>query len=126
MQAQTSNWFHGQVVRGLQNGRKLGFPTANVKLDEVAEIETGAYAVDVRIDKDVFYGMLYVGTRPTLGLAQTSVEIHIFDFDRDIYGQNIGFRLLKKIADEQRFDSLETLKEKLQQYKTEILHFLYE
>mgnify|MGYP003290707923 CR=1 FL=1 len=126
MEIDSNRWFEGSVVRGLQNGRKLGFPTANVKLTEKADFETGAYAVEVEVAAETLHGMLYVGTRPTLGLTQTTLEIHIFDFHRDIYDLHIRFRLLKKIAPEQKFENLETLKAKLQQYKTEILHFLYE
>lgn len=117
------NVFHGIVVKGLQNGRKFGFPTANVQLDDANDIETGVFAVTVSINGRNYLGMMYSGTRPTLGLATKSIEINIFDFANDIYGQKISFEIKKKVSSEHKFDNTEDLKEHIHQYKKEILNY---
>ena len=89
--------FNGIVVKGLQNGRKFGFPTANIQLNDGGDIENGVYAVRIDINGEKHIGMMYSGTRPTLGLSAKSIEIHIFDFTNDIYGEKISFSIEKKI-----------------------------
>jgi riboflavin kinase/FMN adenylyltransferase len=109
--------FSGTVIQGLGKGKDFGFPTANIRLnDNNLHIESGVYAVTVTVSKEkaclgstLHYGMLYVGTRPTLNLQNTTIEIHIFDFNDDIYEQKISFEILHKIRDEIHFESVEKL-----------------
>ncbi|MEG1555711.1 MAG: riboflavin kinase [Bacteroidales bacterium] len=113
--------FSGIVVKGLQNGRKFGFPTANLSLHEPhAQIENGVYAVQLTVQKKVYFGMLYAGTRPTLQLTQTSYEIHIFDFSDTIYNQVIEFYIIEKIRDERTFTSTSALIEQIKIDQDEI------
>ena len=115
--------FQGVVVQGLQNGRKFGFPTANVELDGENEIENGVFAVEVFVKGEKHYGMLYSGTRPTLGFSEKTIEIHIFDFSNDIYGEKISFTIEKKIAQEQKFEDTEDLKKNITHYKDAVLKY---
>ena len=102
--------FTGKVIQGLQNGRTFGFPTANILLnDPEVNLESGVFAVKVCLNDEYYYGMLYVGTRPTLHLSKKSIEINIFDFSQNIYNQLIDFQILKKIRDEMVFDSVDQL-----------------
>lgn len=103
-------WIEGKVITGLQNGRQWGFPTANVAVNQPGfAMESGVYAVRVRVVGETFPAMMYMGTRPTLALTEPTIEIHIFDFDLNIYGKEISFQVVEKVRDEQRFDSVEAL-----------------
>lgn len=105
----------GIVSKGKQLGRTLGFPTANITIkDENKLIPTnGVYVVKSILSDEVFYGMMNIGTRPTVDGTLRTVEIHFFDFSNDIYGQEITISLLKRMRDEQKFESLDALKEQL-------------
>ena len=113
--------FFGTVIHGLGRGKDFGFPTVNIKLiDNSLHIENGVYAVVVticrgkaRLTPTTFNGMLYVGTRPTLDLQETTIEIHILDFHEDIYDRQISFQILHKIRDEIRFENVDGLIEQL-------------
>lgn len=109
----SNQWYSGEVIHGLQNGRKFGFPTANVQSETTPNIGKGVYAVLVRLGQEEFKGMLYVGTRPTLNLSMLSFEINIHDFDRDIYGEILSYQIVKKIRDEKKFNSPTELIEQL-------------
>lgn len=114
--------FSGRVIHGLQNGHQFGFPTANIVLDSTEiTIENGVFAVKVRVKDQLFNGMLYVGTRPTLHLSTTSIEINIYNFNDDIYGENIEFEIIKKIREEKRFESKDALVEQMKKDRDEIL-----
>lgn len=110
----------GEVVQGFQNGRKLGYPTANLQVNPSKLIpENGAYLVKCRMSNvecrmSNIFGMLNVGTRPTLHNGQQrSIEVHIFDFDGDLYGQTLTLELLHHLRKEQEFDTLEALQQQL-------------
>ena len=113
--------FFGTVIHGLGRGKDFGFPTVNIKLiDNNLHIDNGVYVVAVIIYRDgarpvstSFNGMLYVGTRPTLDLQETTIEIHILDFNEDIYNQQISFQILHKIRDEIQFENVDKLIEQL-------------
>ena len=123
----TGDIYSGKIVKGFQNGRKFGFPTANIVLDDENNLpDTGVYAVKVILNDQHLYGMLYTGTRPTLNLATLSIEIHLFNFDTDIYGQNLQFEILRKIRDERKFDSPQELIAQLKKDKEKILCLLNE
>jgi len=114
----------GTVIHGLGNGRKLGFPTANVAPDTPPALEKGVYAVWVRVNGKRFLGMLYVGTRPTLDLETITYEIHIFGLRRNLYNEKIAFSVIRKIRDEKRFKSVKELTKALQNDKNAIKELL--
>ena len=116
--------YSGTVVKGLQNGRAFGFPTANIKLSAgYREPEQGVFAVLVECQGEKYQGMLYVGNRPTIHLSELSIEIHIFDFNKMIYGEHVIFEIVKKIRDEQHFPSIDTLIAQIKKDKDEIVRF---
>lgn len=105
----------GTVVKGYQNGRKLGFPTANVQINFSNKLipADGVYIVKVNNFKEKsYFGMLNIGSRPTLNTGR-SIEVHLFDFQEEIYGEILTVEFFKKIRDEKRFDSKEDLLEQL-------------
>ena len=114
----------GNVVEGNQIGRKIGFPTANIKIPEPYKQvpKDGVYAVRVDISGESYYGMLNIGSRPTIEstLRSKNIEVHILGFDQKIYNQTITVHFVKRIRDEKRFDGLEELKNQLVKDKKEI------
>jgi len=101
----------GRVIHGDKRGRQWGFPTANIAVSKPPF--TGVFAVCVtRVDEDdsEYFGVANLGTRPTVGGLKTLLEVHLFDFDSNIYGRRICVEFIGKIRDEQRFDSFEQLK----------------
>lgn len=102
----------GRVVHGGKIGRQLGFPTANIQLKRKRLPLTGVFAVAVTgVDKRHLPGAASIGVRPTLGQGLRPVlEVHLFDFDREIYGTHVAVHFLHKLRDEWKFDSLEALK----------------
>jgi riboflavin kinase/FMN adenylyltransferase len=101
----------GRVVRGLSLGRQLGYPTANVDLNRRATAVAGIFAVRVKgLGAGSLDGVASVGCRPTVdGGGEPLLEVHIFDFDRDIYGASIVVEFVAKLRDEERFPDLESL-----------------
>lgn len=112
---------HGKVVKGNQLGRKLGFPTANIQVSSTLKLipSVGSYAVKVELKGDVYGGMLNIGIRPTLNANPNqskpplTIEVHIFNFDKDIYGDEITIKFIKLIRKEEKFGSIEELKNQL-------------
>ena len=105
----------GVVVSGNQIGRQIGFPTANLQLDVSKLIpKGGVYAVDVMFDNVLFQGMLNIGTRPTLSGQKQTIEVHIIDFEKDIYGDTLVIRFRKRLRDERKFESINELKAQLE------------
>ena len=104
----------GIVMHGQMIGRTLGFPTANLKIisDKLLP-HNGVYAVEVIIDGIRHKGMLNIGNRPTVDGVNHTVEVNIFDFDRDIYGKEIDVLFCRFVRDEVKFSSLEKLKNQL-------------
>jgi len=100
----------GKVFHGDKRGRKLGFPTANVLLKRRVSPVTGVYAVKIKMVDGEFFGVANIGNRPTINGLRQQLEVHVFDFDKDIYWQTIEVILINKLREEQRFDSLEQLK----------------
>ena len=119
-----NDYIAGTVIQGLGNGRKFGFPTANVQPDTPISLEKGVYAVWVKIDGKRHKGMLYVGTRPTLGLHEPTYEINIFNFRKDIYGKAISFRIVQKIRGEKRFKDTDELTAALKHDKETVSELL--
>jgi riboflavin kinase / FMN adenylyltransferase len=102
----------GLVVKGKQLGRTIGFPTANIQVREIAKLipSDGVYAVKVYYKNEDFGGMLNIGNRPTVDGTYQTVEVNIFDFDQEIYGENLTVEFLQKIRNEQKFNGLDELK----------------
>ena len=104
----------GRVVRGLGLGRKLGFPTANVNLKRLQAPIDGIFAARVTgLGSVPLDGVASVGTRPTIGGGTALLEVFIFDFDRDIYGQYITVHFLKRLREERHFDDLAALQRQM-------------
>ena len=105
----------GRVVYGQQFGRELVFPTANVQLNRYSAPLSGVYAVLVNIDGAVYQGAANVGLRPTVGdLLKPILEVHLLDFEADLYGRRIEVEFVTKIRDEEKFTSLDKLIESIQ------------
>lgn len=106
----------GTVVRGDGRGRTIGFPTANIRPSSGAKINPshGVYAVGVRIGNEQHRGMMNIGVRPTVAAVPAeTLEVHLFDFDRDIYGEEVTVSFLRRLRDERKFGSLADLVEQL-------------
>lgn len=118
----------GTVVHGDKIGKKmLGFPTANMKMDDERKLlpAAGAYIVSVIGKEKMYYGMLNIGVRPTVSQSGIiRLEVHIFDFDGDIYGEKIKVQLLYRIRGEHKFDTVEELRLQLQNDKIKAQQFL--
>ncbi len=121
---------HGKVVEGQKLGRQLAFPTANIEASDPDKIIPGhgVYAVKVKIQGQVYQGMLNIGYRPTVNnnADHRSIEVHLFDFDSDIYGKPIELIFFNKLRDERKFDSLGALKEQLSKDKADTIAFFQE
>lgn len=102
----------GVIVKGRQLGRTIGFPTANIQVREIAKLipSDGVYAVKVYYNDEAFGGMLNIGNRPTVDGTFQTVEVNIFEFDQEIYGEKLTIEFLQKIRNEQKFNGLDELK----------------
>jgi riboflavin kinase/FMN adenylyltransferase len=108
-------FLRGTVIEGDKIGRSIDFPTANIYIDEKYKLipKNGVYAVKVKVQDGEYFGMLNIGNRPTIPGREFSMEVHIFDFNDDIYGQTIEVGLIKRIRDEEKFKDLSALKAQL-------------
>jgi riboflavin kinase/FMN adenylyltransferase len=116
----------GTVVKGKQLGRTIGFPTANISLEEDYKLvpQNGVYVVRAEIDGKTIYGMMNIGFNPTVQGKKKTIEVHLFDFDYDIYNRKIQVAFLQRIRSEKKFESVEVLKEQLKKDKTFSLDYL--
>ncbi len=103
-----------EVIAGRSLGRKIGFPTANLALLDSFEIEDGVYASTTRIEGVEYKSISNVGVKPTVGGAERALECHILDFSGNIYGKIIEVTLHQKLRCEQRFESIEALKDQIE------------
>jgi riboflavin kinase/FMN adenylyltransferase len=116
----------GRVIKGDRIGRTLGFPTANIDIDshhKLVPLE-GIYAVTVQHQHSTFKGMLYIGNRPTIDGSRRSIEVNIFDFDQDIYGETIRLNLIASLREDVKFNDLEGLRLQLQRDKLDAIKAL--
>ncbi len=105
----------GRVAHGDKRGRTIGFPTANIFLHRASVPVSGVFAVEMLgIDDAPIPGVANVGTRPTVDGSRALLEVHLFDFARDIYGHHVQVRFVKKLREERKFDSFEHLKQQIQ------------
>jgi riboflavin kinase / FMN adenylyltransferase len=118
----------GTVIEGRKIGRTIGFPTANIKPDSQYKLipANGVYAVNVMLDDNVFPGMLSIGSNPTVNadISLRSIEVHILNFDKDIYGRKISVVFRKRLRDEKKFNNLEQLTEQMANDKQDTLKLL--
>ena len=105
----------GKIVKGDGLGKKINYPTANIFIEETYKIipKDGVYLVETIIEDKLFNGMMNIGHRPTIGTNVKSIEVHLFNFNEDIYGKVISIKMISKIRDEKKFSSIEALKEQL-------------
>lgn len=115
----------GKVVNGFHEGRKLGFPTANLDISHFGQMipAPGVYAVRARLENSVEMkrGMMNIGTRPTFGGKKITLETHIFNFDGDIYNQLLLVSFVHRIRGERKFGSAEELAEQLKEDEATVL-----
>lgn len=109
----------GKVEKGSQIGRTINFPTANISVDEDYKLipKEGVYVVSSILDGKRVNGMMNIGYKPTVKGEKLSLEVHFFNFDKDLYEKNITISFLKRIRDEQKFDSIDELKNQLEKDK---------
>ena len=105
----------GKVVKGDGLGKQIDYPTANIKIEENYKIipKDGVYYIKTTIDNKLYNGMMNIGHRPTIGSKEKSIEVNLFNFNRDIYDKIIKVDVIEKIRDEKKFSSIEALKAQL-------------
>lgn len=106
---------NGTIVEGDKIGREMGYPTANLEIEEDYKLkpQNGVYLVQTSLVDKKYFGMMNVGKRPTVSGKKTRIETYFFDFKGDLYGKKLRVELLEKIRDEQKFDSLDALRNQL-------------
>jgi len=116
----------GIVTKGKGLGRTINFPTANLYIEESYKLipKGGVYTISCNRQGKVLYGMMNIGTNPTVDGKEQTIEINFFDFDEDIYGEKIQVEMLVRLRDEQKFESIEILTKQLLKDKASALKFL--
>ena len=101
----------GEIIKGKGLGRNMGYPTANLKIEESYKLipKEGVYVVASVIEGDKYFGMMNIGTNPTVGGQKQSIETYFFGLDMDLYGKHLHIQVLKRIRSEVKFDGLEAL-----------------
>lgn len=119
-------FLNGTIVKGKQLGRTIGFPTANIHIEEDYKLipKIGVYVVKAVVNEETVFGMMNIGFNPTVNGDRQTIEVHLFDFDKDIYDQNIEVSLLHYIREEQKFGSVDALKAQLHQDQNKALDFI--
>ncbi len=104
----------GRIAHGQKRGRTIGFPTANIFLRRKTTPISGVFAVKMfGLDREPIDGVANLGTRPTVDGTQTLLEVHLFDFDQNIYGRHVQIEFVKKLRDEAKFDTFDALKDQI-------------
>jgi len=116
----------GTVIKGNQLGRTLGYPTANIQVDESLKLipYQGVYIAKSTIDNEEVYGMMNIGTKPTVDGKVQSIEIHYFNFEQNLYDRSLKIELLHRLRDEQKFETIKQLEEQLQIDKAQSLQWI--
>lgn len=119
-------FFSGKVVKGKQLGRTIGFPTANIQIDEEYKLipKNGVYIVKSTISDKTYFGMMNIGTRPTVDGKNLTIEVYFFDFEKDIYDTSITVSILDRIRDEKKFDSFDDLKKQIEKDKETSISYI--
>lgn len=113
----------GRVIHGWKKGRELGFPTANVALKRQVCPLSGVFAVEAKVGTNIVRGVANVGNKPTFNGTRALLEVHLFDFDKVIYGQFIEVKLKAKLRDEIKFNGLDELVAQINQDIVKAKHF---
>ncbi|NQY31303.1 MAG: bifunctional riboflavin kinase/FAD synthetase [Flavobacteriaceae bacterium] len=115
----------GTVTRGKGIGKTIHFPTANISIAEEYKMipKNGVYIAKATVENSTYLGMMNIGNNPTVNGTAQSIEIHLFNFNKDIYHKEISISILKRIRDEQKFDSIEVLQSQLKKDKEEALNY---
>src|SRR5690606_11684476 len=102
----------GTIVSGQGRGKEFGYPTANLKIEEDYKLipKIGVYVVRAVIDEIPYFGMMSIGTNPTVGGKDVTIETYFFLLDKDLYGKKLQIELLTRIRDEKKFESVDALK----------------
>jgi riboflavin kinase / FMN adenylyltransferase len=123
-----SYFMNGTVIGGRKLGRKIGYPTANIEPDYPNKLipKDGVYAVEICFEREKYSGMLSIGFNPTVnkGSDPRTIEVNIFDFNRDIYGSKIRVVFRFRLRDELRFESLSELAEQIELDKKNAIQLL--
>ena len=116
----------GKVIDGKKLGQTINYPTANLHIEETYKLipKHGVYIVKSIIDNNTVYGMMNIGHNPTVNGKHQTIETHFFDFNKDLYGQNLKIELLQRLRDEQKFNSVEELQSQLHIDKKNALEFI--
>lgn len=116
----------GTIIKGKQLGRTIGFPTANLKIEEDYKLIPlkGVYIVSSQINGEKVYGMMNIGHNPTVGGEQLSIEVHYLNFDADLYNQKMAVSIHQRIRGEEKFDSITLLKEQIEKDKIQTLSYI--
>jgi riboflavin kinase/FMN adenylyltransferase len=116
----------GTIFKGKQLGRTIGFPTANIQIEENHKLipRNGVYVVKSTINQKTIFGMMNIGFNPTVAGENLSIEVHYFDFDTDLYDQEIRVSILEYLRPEQKFGSVDLLKEQLEKDRNSALTFI--
>ena len=116
----------GIVSKGKQLGRTIGFPTANLQIEENDKLipQNGVYVIKSTINQKTIFGIMNIGFNPTVAGEKLSVEVHYFDFDADLYNQEIRVSILEYLRAEQKFDSVAKLKEQLEKDKNTAMTYI--
>lgn len=122
-------FFSGTVAGGARRGRTIGFPTANIEVPNPEKIipGNGVYVVEVQIGSgravSRFQGMMNIGVRPTVNGTTRTIEVHLFDFNEDIYGSTVRVSVMHFLREEQKFDGIDALKQQLEKDRQDSIHY---
>ncbi len=121
-----SYYISGKVVEGKKIGRTIGYPTANIQINENYKLlpKNGVYVVSSEIDNVLYFGMMNIGKNPTIGENDQSIEVHFFNLNEDIYNKNLQILILEHIREEQKFNSLSELQAQLDKDKLFSLNYI--
>lgn len=102
----------GKIIKGDELGRKIGYPTANLKIFEKYKLkpQNGVYLIRTKLKKQTYFGMMNIGIRPTILAKNNQIETHLFNFNGNLYDHEMTLEILEKIREEKKFESIEKLK----------------
>ena len=118
--------FTGKVVHGKQLGRTIGFPTANIEIDESYKLipKNGVYVVESSFNNKTIFGIMNIGLKPTIEGSQFSIEVHFIDSNEEVYNHNFTINVLYSIRDEQKFNNIDELKLQIEKDKQFAISFI--
>ena len=116
----------GKVVKGKSIGKVIGFPTANIVLEEDYKIipKNGVYLIKSIIENEKLYGMMNIGFNPTFGINKKTIEVNLFNYDKDLYGTTLKVQLIKFIRDEIKFSDVEELQNQLKSDRENCIDYI--